>query len=61
MNIHKLLIFAIVFSIFSCQTNKENKDTTTVSENVTVENSFEFGVWTTASNEKSNEEYAKEF
>lgn len=61
MKLYKLLFFAVVLSIFSCETTKEKKDTTAISENITTENSFEFGVWTTASNEKTNEEYAKEF
>jgi len=61
MKLHNLLFLALVLSIFSCETKEEKKDTTAISKNVTIENSFEFGVWTTANNEKSNEEYAQEF
>ena len=61
MNVYKLLFFALVLSFFSCETTKEKNDTTSISENLTTENSFEFGVWTTANNKKSNEDYAEEF
>ena len=61
MNLHKLLFFAVVLTIFSCETKEEKKGATAISETIKTENVFEFGVWTTANNEKSDEEYAQEF
>ena len=60
MKLHKLLFFALILSIFSCETTKEKADVST-SEDIKTENSFEFGVWITANKERANEDYAKEF
>jgi len=56
MKVTQILFIALFASIVSCTGNVENK---TVAEEVKAD--FEFGVWTTASDKKSNEEYAKEF
>jgi len=56
MKVTQILFIALLASIVSCTGKVENK---TVAEEVKAD--FEFGVWTTASEKKSNEEYAKEF
>lgn len=61
MKLYKLLLFALVLGIFSCDTAKEKKVDILISENLTAENSFEFGVWITANNDRTNEDYAQEF
>ncbi|UMB61956.1 hypothetical protein MHL31_07110 [Lutibacter sp. A80] len=60
MKLHKLLFFVLIITIFSCETTKEKTDAST-SEGIVTDNPFEFGVWISASKEKANEEYAKEF
>ena len=56
MKLHKLLFFALALSIVSC---KEKAAKESIVENAKTE--FEFGVWITANNERSNEDYAAEF
>lgn len=56
MKLQKLLFFALVLSIVSCKEKVEKESNV---EKLKAE--FEFGVWTTANKNKSNEEYAKEF
>jgi len=61
MKLHKLLIFIVVLSIFSCATKEEDKKSNKITKELTAENSFEFGVWITANNDRANEDYAQEF
>ena len=56
MKLHKLLFFALALSIVSC---KEKAAKESIAEKAKTE--FEFGVWITANNERSNEDYAAEF
>lgn len=58
MKRYKLLFFALVLSIFSCENKRADNS---ISEVEKIEKSFEFGVWITANNERGNEDYAKEF
>lgn len=56
MKVTQILFIALLVSIVSCTGKIENK---TLAEELKAD--FEFGVWTTASENKPNEEYAKEF
>jgi len=56
MKVTQVFLIALVLSIVSCTGKVEKQQ---VVEKATAD--FEFGVWTTASNKKSNEEYAIEF
>ncbi len=56
MKLHKLLFFALALSIVSCKEKVEKESSI---EKPKTE--FEFGVWISANNEKSNEDYAAEF
>ncbi|MBD0831902.1 putative glycoside hydrolase [Aestuariibaculum sediminum] len=59
----KLTILALALLLMGCGQNKkttDESDTSSVSV-VTEKEVFEFGVWTTASHKKSDEDYLKEF
>lgn len=56
MKLHKLLFFSLALSIVSCKEKVEKESSI---EKPKTE--FEFGVWISANNERSNEDYAAEF
>ncbi len=56
MKLHKLLFFALALCIVSCKEKTEKESSI---EKPKTE--FEFGVWISANNERSNEDYATEF
>ena len=61
MNTYKLVFIALLITIVSCKGEKDNKKTLHVAEETISKNNFEFGVWTTADKNKSDEDYAIEF
>jgi len=56
MRITKIFFFVVLIGLISCTKNVDKKRNDKVSKS-----DFEFGVWTTANKNKSNEEYAIEF
>lgn len=50
-----------MISVISCKENKDHKEVGHISDASISEKPFEFGVWTTANDKKSNDEYAREF
>jgi len=56
-----LLLMALVFVVFSCKTDDKKNVNMSNMDMAQTENTFEFGVWTTANKDKSNAAYAKEF
>ena len=56
----KLLFFALVLNVSSCA-NKEEQQSYTLKGESKIIVPFEFGVWITANNEKSDEDYIAEF
>lgn len=60
MNQVKLLFFVLAISLFSC-TSKKDKNIEVNELDVKTEVPFEFGVWITADNVRTNDEYVQEF
>ncbi|GAA4296319.1 family 10 glycosylhydrolase [Aestuariibaculum suncheonense] len=61
MNTKYLLIAALVLLFISCGQQKKDKNLSEVTPSESAKEAFEFGVWTTANEEKSDEEYLQEF
>ncbi len=57
----KLLILLVTITLTSCNNTSKETEVAVINNTETTTSKFEFGVWITASNKKTNDEYIKEF
>lgn len=61
MKIYNIIVIILFFSLLSCSEKGDKTQSKNETELTKVASDFEFGVWTTASVNKSNETYTEEF
>lgn len=61
MNLKQVLLFILAISVMSCKNNIEKKEKKAISEVISKQATFEFGVWITADKERSDISYNVEF